>query len=146
MTLLITKFAAIAIVATIAGSGTAFASGDCPAGYLAVDSNGWANKIEMSTRGNDEYVAIDQYGHRQVLKGKLVGDCIALVAGQYGKFNWAEFTIVGDRNAVGIVQHGNSRVKVKINGTDSTVGGNLKDGTDVDINIVGQANVSINQS
>ena len=145
MTLHITKLAALALVVTLAAADTAFASGDCPEGYLAVDSNGWANKVGISTKGDDEYVAIDQFGHKQVLKGTLIGDCIALVAGQYGKFNWADFKIVGDRNAVAVIQRGNSNVEVDIDGIDSTVAADLKKGSNLKVSIKGSANVSITQ-
>ena len=145
MTLRITKLAALALVATLAAAGTAFASGDCPEGYMSVDSNGWGNKVGISTKGVDEYVAIDQSGNKQVLKGKLVGDCIALVAGQYGKFNRADFKIVGNHNAVGVIQRGNSHVEVDIDGIGSTLGADLKKGTNLKVQIKGNANVSITQ-
>lgn len=145
MTLRITKLAALALVATLAAGGTAFASGDCPEGFMSVESNGWGNKVGISTKGEDEYVAIDQSGHKQVLKGKLVGNCIALVAGQYGKFNFAKFKIVGDHNAVGVIQRGDSNVDVDIEGTDSTFAADLKKGSNLKVIIKGNANVSITQ-
>lgn len=145
MTLRITKLAALALVATLAAGGAAFASGDCPEGYMSVDSNGWGNKVGVSTKGEDEYVAIDQSGHKLVLKGKLVGDCIALVAGQYGKFNWANFEIIGDRNAVAVIQRGNSNVEIDVDGIGSTVAADLKKGSNLRVKVKGTANVSITQ-
>jgi hypothetical protein len=137
------KTAAFAIAATLLTAGAALA---CPAGFIAVDSEGYRNAVDVSTHGEGEYVAIDQFGKRHHLKGVLRGNCLALVAGQYGKYNTAKFKIVGDNIAVGVIQAGDSDFETRAKGEDIVVAANLARGTDGSVIAEGTGiNISINQ-